>query len=157
MKKISKNISYKEATYSETAKRKQIANKPAAEHVKNMELIAEKLFEPLREWVGGPIRVNSFFRSEALNREIKGAYQSQHLTGNAIDITTMGKKTNSEMFHYIKENLDFDKLIWEFGVENPQWIHVSYVSKEANRKKVYLAQRKGRFLEWPKTGECKTC
>ena len=157
MKKISKNISYKEATYSETAKRKQIANKPAAEHVKNMELIAEKLFEPLREWVGGPIRVNSFFRSESLNREIKGAYQSQHLTGNAIDITTMGKKTNSEIFHYIKENLDYDKLIWEFGIENPKWIHVSYVDKKANRKKVYVAQRKGRFLEWPKTGECKTC
>ena len=157
MKKISKNISYKEATYSETAKRKKISNKPKAEHVKNMELIAEKIFEPLREWVGGPIRVNSFYRSEALNTEIKGAYKSQHLTGNAIDITTMGKKTNSEIFYYIKDNLDFDQLIWEFGLENPKWIHVSYVSKKANRKRVLICQRKGRFITWPEDKNCKTC
>ena len=110
--KISKHISYKEATHSNYAQQFSIENKPKDEHVKNMELIADKVFEPLREWVGGPIKVNSMFRSLELNTALKGSYKSSHMTGNAIDITSMGRKTNLEMFHYIKDNLDFDQLIW---------------------------------------------
>lgn len=154
MKKISKHISYKEATHSDYAKQYGIDNKPKAEHIKNMELVAEKVFEPLREWVDSPIRVNSMFRSEDLNRGIKGSPRSSHLTGNAIDITTMGGKSNLEMFHYIKDNLDFDQLIWEFGAENPQWLHVSYKNKKDNRKQVLVTRRKGRFFTW---SDCETC
>ena len=73
MKKISKHISYKEATHSNHAKQFGISNKPKAEHIKNMELLAEKVFEPLREWVDGPIKVNSMFRSLELNNALKGA------------------------------------------------------------------------------------
>ena len=116
-------------------------------------MIAEKIFEPLREWVGGPIRVNSFYRSEALNTEIKGAYKSQHLTGNAIDITTMGKKTNSEIFYYIKDNLDFDQLIWEFGHE-PKWLHVSYKSKKDNRRQVLVTKKRGKYYTWEDCDNC---
>ena len=106
MKKISSHISYKEATNSAYAKQFGIVNKPKAEHIKNMELVAEKVFEPLREWVGGPIRINSMFRCEELNRGLGGSPVSSHMTGNAIDLTTMGGKSNAEMFHYIKDNLD---------------------------------------------------
>ena len=154
MKKISKHISYKEATDSNYAKQKGIINKPKAENIKNMELIAEKLFEPLREWVDAPIKVNSMFRCEELNSALKGAYKSQHITGNAIDITSMGGKTNLEMFYYIKDNLDFDSLIWEFGLENPKWLHVSYVSKKENRKQVLITRRRGRYYTWD---GCKSC
>ena len=153
MKKISEHISYKEATHSDYAKRKGIANKPLASNIKNMERLAEKVFEPLREWVGGPIKVNSMFRSAELNQAIKGAYFSQHMQGDAIDITSMGGKTNLEMFHYIKDELDFDQLIWEFGVE-PKWLHVSYKSKKANRKQVLVTQRKGKYYTW---ADCKNC
>ena len=153
-KKISKHISFKEATHSNYAKQYGIVNKPTAEHIKNMELIAEKLFEPLREWVGGPIRINSMFRCEELNRGIKGAPRSQHKTGNAIDLTSMGLKSNLEMFHYIKDNLDFDQLIWEFGDENPRWLHVSYVSEKKNRKKVLVIKRIGKYYTYK---DCKTC
>jgi len=153
MKKISKHISYKESTHSQYAKENSISNKPKAEHIKNMELIAEKVFEPLREWVEAPIKVNSMFRSEELNTVIKGAFKSQHLTGNAIDITSMGGKTNLEMFHYIKDNLDFDQLIWEFGDE-PKWLHVSYVSPKENRKRVLVTKRKGKYYTW---ADCKDC
>ena len=153
MKRISKNISYKEATHSETAKRKKIANKPKAEHIKNMELIAEKVFEPLREWVEAPIQVNSMFRSEELNSVLKGSLNSSHLTGNAMDITSMGGKTNLEMFHYIKDNLDFDQLIWEFGAE-PKWLHVSYVNEKDNRKQVLVTKRKNKYYTW---SDCINC
>ena len=146
-KKISKYISYKEATHSDYAKRNKIANKPKAEHIENMELLAEKVFEPLREWVEAPIKVNSMFRSLELNSALKGAARSSHLTGNAMDITSMGGKSNLEMFHYIKDNLDFDQLIWEFGAE-PKWLHVSYESEKENRKQVLVTKRKGKYYTW---------
>ena len=148
---ISKHISYKEGVYSTTATRKGINNTPDDEQLDNMELIAEKVFEPLREWVGGPIKINSFFRSPKLNKAIGGSSKSQHCHGQAIDIDdTYGIVANSEMYHYIKENLDFDQLIWEFGDDdNPNWIHVSYVSKEDNRNrclKAYKEQGRSKYM-----------
>ena len=125
MKRISKHISYKEAVGSNYAKQYGIKNKPDEEQVENMKLLAEKVFEPLREWVGCPIKVNSMFRSLELNTALKGSKTSSHMKGEAMDITSMGGKSNLEMFHWIKDNLEFDQLIWEFGKE-PKWLHVSY-------------------------------
>ena len=108
-----------------------------------MEEVAENLFEPLREWVGGPIKVNSFFRSKSVNTAIGGSRTSQHMKGQAIDIDdTFGKATNAEMYHWVKENLDFDQMIWEFGDDdNPNWVHVSYVSPEENRNRCLKAYK----------------
>ena len=149
MKKISEHISFKEATYSKTAQQLGLDNKPKTEHLKNMELLSEKVFEPLRKWVGGPIKVNSFYRSKELNSRIDGALSSAHLSGQAIDITTMGKKSNLEMFHYIIENLDFDQVISEYPTDGePRWIHVSYKSKKDNRKQALEIKRKGRYFTY---------
>ena len=145
-KKISKYISYKEATHSDYAKRNKIANKPKAEHIENMELLAEKVFEPLREWVEAPIKVNSMFRSLELNTALKGSKTSSHMNGEAMDITSMGGKSNLEMFHYIKDNLEFDQLIWEFGKE-PKWLHVSY-SPVKNRKQVLVTKKRGVYYTY---------
>ena len=97
--------------------------------------VATEVFEPLREWVGGPVKVNSFFRGVDLNKSIGGSSDSQHCRGQAIDIDdTFGGKTNAEMFYYIVNNLKFDQIIWEFGDDNnPDWVHVSYVSEKENR------------------------
>ena len=141
MKKISKHISYKEATGSNYAKRYGIKNKPSDEQVENMQLLAKEVFEPLREWVDAPIKVNSMFRSLELNSALKGSKTSSHMKGEAMDITSMGGKSNLEMFHYIKDNLCFDQLIWEFGNE-PKWLHVSY-KKEGNRKQVLVTKKQG--------------
>ena len=140
---ISKHISYKEATHSNTALRKNLDNTPNDEQLKCMEEVAENLFEPLREWVGGPIKVNSFFRGEPVNTAIGGSKRSQHMKGQAIDIDdTFGYKTNAEMYHYIKDNLDFDQMIWEFGNDkNPNWVHISWVSHRPNRKKLTIAKK----------------
>ena len=140
---ISEHISYKEGVYSNTAIRRGIDNTPNDEQLNNMELIAEKIFEPLREWVGGPIKINSFFRSPELNTAIGGSSKSQHCKGQAIDIDdTFGKATNAEMYEWIKENLDFDQMIWEFGTDkNPNWIHISWVSHQPNRKKLTIAKK----------------
>ena len=140
---ISKHISYKEGIHSITAIRKGITNEPNEEQLANMKLVAEKVFEPLRVFINGPIKVNSFFRSPDLNKAIGGSTKSQHCKGQAIDIDdTYGKATNAEMYWWIKENLDFDQMIWEFGNnDNPDWVHVSYVSPDKNRNRCLKAYR----------------
>jgi len=144
--RISKHISYKEAVHSNTAKRRGIENKPNEDQLYNMAKVAHNIFEPLRLYVGGAIKINSFFRSEELNKAIGGASKngkqtSQHCQGQAIDIDDIyGHKSNYQMFEYIRENLDFDQLIYEFGdADNPDWVHVSYVSSKENRNRVLRA------------------
>lgn len=143
MERISKHITYKEAVRSNTALRLNINNIPNDYEISNMVGIASNVFEPLREYVGGPIRINSFYRCEELNRAIGGSSRSQHCEGRAIDLDdTLGYKTNAEMYQYIKENLSFDQLIWEFGDNtNPDWIHVSYIHPDENRKRCLRAER----------------
>ncbi len=143
MERISKHISYKEAIKSNTALRLNIDNTPNVVSLTNMTGVAYNIFEPLRLWVGGPIKINSFYRCPKLNKAIGGSKRSQHCEGRAIDIDdTFGYKTNAEMFMYIKENLDFDQLIWEFGDDkNPAWVHVSYVDKQENRNRCLKAYK----------------
>ena len=140
---ISKHISYKEGVYSITATRLGINNTPNDEQLENMELIADNIFEPLRQWVEGPIKINSFFRCPDLNTTIGGSGKSQHCHGQAIDIDdTFGRATNAEMYHFIKEHLEFDQMIWEFGDDdNPNWVHVSYVSEDENRNRCLKAHK----------------
>jgi zinc D-Ala-D-Ala carboxypeptidase len=143
MSNISEHITLKEGINSFTAKRKGIDNTPDEYQITNMHILAHKVFEPLRKWVGGPIKINSFFRSEELNKAIGGSSKSQHCEGRAMDVDDIyGHKTNAEMFEYIKNNLDFDQMIWEFGSdENPDWIHVSYCSGDENRKRCLKAYK----------------
>ena len=140
---ISKHISIKESVRSITAERLGLHNFPDNDTLINMQLIANRVFEPLREWVGGPIKVNSFYRSPDLNKAIGGSKKSQHCKGQAIDLDdTYGNATNAEMFNYIKDTLSFDQLIWEFGDDsNPDWVHVSYVDEDYNRKRCLKAYR----------------
>ena len=140
---ISDHISYNEAIHSATALRMDINNVPGPEQLKCMMDTAEHLFEPLREWVKGPIKVTSMFRGEELNTAVGGSATSQHCKGQAIDIDdTFGHKTNAEMYYWIKDNLIFDQMIWEFGDDyNPNWLHVSFVTHRKNRKKLTVAYK----------------
>ena len=140
---ISKHISDREGVYSITATRRGLDNIPNTQQLLNMKLLAKEVFEPLRKWVGGPIRINSFFRGEELNKAIGGSSKSQHCKGQAIDIDdTFGRMTNAEMYNFIKDNLEFDQIIWEFGDDdNPDWVHVSYVSPEDNRNRCLKAYK----------------
>jgi zinc D-Ala-D-Ala carboxypeptidase len=143
MDKISKHISYKEGVYSITALRLGLDNDPSDAHLQNMKLLAEKVFEPLRMHVGGPIKINSFYRGPELNAAIGGSAKSQHCHGQAMDIDdTFGHMKNCDMYKFIKENLEFDQMIWEFGDDsNPAWVHVSYVNPGENRKRCLKAYR----------------
>lgn len=138
MKNISANITYDEATRSNTASRKGIDNTPDATQLKAMKLVAKKIFQPVREHFGKPIRINSFFRSEKLNRAVGGSSRSSHCKGEAIDVSgTPYGLSNADIFHYIKDNLEFDQIIWEFGNDSePQWVHLSY--RKGNNRGIAL-------------------
>ena len=134
MENISKHISYTEATHSPTAVKLGINNNPDKAQLEAMKLVAEKCFEPLRLWYNKPIKINSFFRSDLLNRAVKGSLTSQHKKGEAIDLDAGSKEENKKLFEYIKNHLDFDQVINEY---NYSWVHVSY-SKIKNRKQILI-------------------
>ena len=151
---LSKNLVLAEVIISETAKRRGISNMPTEEHIENFKVLAEKIFQPVREHFKKPIYISSGYRSAALNKAIGGAHKvvngqyipsSQHCTGEAIDIDMDGTAiTNAQVFKYIKDNLEFDQLIWEFGTDtNPDWVHVSYESTGKQRKQILRAVKKG--------------
>lgn len=126
--KISDHISMKEALRSNTAQRLGINNMPDNETLVTMQITAQHIFEPLRNHFNEPIYISSFYRSPELNKAIGGSTNSQHCKGEAIDIDDVySKASNADFFNYIKDKLEFDQLIWEFGDdENPAWVHVSY-------------------------------
>lgn len=131
---ISKHISLNEATKSPTALRNGIKNEPNAQQLANMKLVADKCFEPLREWYGKPIRINSFFRCDALNKLVKGSATSQHVQGKAIDIDAGSKEENQKLFEWCKANIKFDQLINEYDFS---WVHISY-NKDNNRNQILV-------------------
>ena len=145
--KISEHLDLSEVTRSESAKRKGISNEPTAEHLENFKKLAENIFEPIRNHFNVPIHISSGYRSKALNTSIGGSLTSQHCSGEAIDIDMDGSSngvTNKMVFDFIKANLNFDQMIWEFGnSNNPDWVHVSYESTGKQRKQILKATKVG--------------
>jgi hypothetical protein len=143
--KLSEHLSLSEVIRSESAKRKGISNMPTPEHIENFKLLAEKVFQPIREHFRCPIHISSGYRSKELNQAVGGSSSSQHCTGEAIDVDMDGTPngvTNRMVFDYIKDNLEFDQLIFEFGdANNPDWVHVSYETTGKQRKQILRASR----------------
>jgi hypothetical protein len=143
--KLSEHLDLSEVTRSESAKRKGISNMPTEAHIANFKLLAEKIFEPIRTHFRCPIIISSGYRSKELNAAIGGSLTSQHCQGEAIDIDMDGTPngvTNKMVFDFIKDNLEFDQLIYEFGdKQNPDWVHVSYESSGKQRKQILRAVR----------------
>lgn len=144
---LSAHLSLAEVTRSDSAKRKGISNQPTPEHIENFKKLAEKVFEPIRNHFKVPIHISSGYRSKALNEAIGGSLTSQHCSGEAIDIDMDGSASgvsNADVFKYIKDHLEFDQLIWEFGTDkNPDWVHVSYESSGKQRKQILKAVKVG--------------
>lgn len=142
METICKYISYEEATKSFTAINHGIDNTPNAAQLTCMKSVGKNIFDPLREYIGRPIKVESFFRCNKLNKLVGGSANSQHTYGQAIDIDDdFGYAKNNEMFYWLAKNVKFDQLLWEFGNgKSPAWIHVSYVDSN-NRNKLSIAYK----------------
>jgi zinc D-Ala-D-Ala carboxypeptidase len=150
---LSNHVSLAEFCHSDTAKRRGIDNTikdPA--HLASAKLLCEKVFEPIREHFGVPIHISSGYRSAALNRAVKGSASSQHCRAEAMDIDAdrYGKVTNKEIFDYIREHLEWDQMIWEFGNDSqPDWVHVSFKAT-GNRRQILKAIKEGASTEYVK-------
>lgn len=118
---------------STTADAHNIKNTPPLQETGNLKALAENVLDPLREWYGKPIYVNSGYRNPQLNRLVGGAPSSQHMKGEAADITAGSKAENKKLFDYIKSNLPFDQVIDE---KDYSWVHVSFKRDGSNRKQV---------------------
>ena len=152
---ISDHISYKEGVYSITADRLGLENKPTEKHLANLKELAEKVFQPIREHFGCPIFVSSGYRSKGLNEAIGGSQRSFHSHGMALDLDMDGRSnsvTNTDLFYYIKDNLPYSELIWEFGNEDkPDWVHVAIAKgreDEKNTKIAYRVDGKTKYAKW---------
>lgn len=145
--KLSNYLSLAEVTRSDTAKRKGISNEPTEEHLENLKTIAVDVFDKVREYFGVPIFVSSGYRSTALNKAIGGSKTSDHNLGRALDLDQDGHGNgvrNKDVFNFIKDNLEFDQLIFEHRRADGDcdWVHVGY-RKGENRKQVLEAYRVG--------------
>jgi zinc D-Ala-D-Ala carboxypeptidase len=148
---LSKNLTLAEAITSQTATRLGINNQPSPLIIKKMELVAQNIFQKIRDHFGKPVRVSSFYRSPALNKRIGGSTTSQHCLGEAIDLQATAGFTNKEIFEYVRLNLKFDQLIGEFpdANNNFEWVHVSFKEK-GNRNQILIAKKvKGKTVYVP--------
>lgn len=135
---LSEHFSKLEVTNSPTATKYKINNDPSEDQWKRIQILINEILEPVRVEINSPIKVNSIFRSKKLNEKVKGSSTSQHLANNgaAADIECL-ELGNKKLFDLIKDKYNFDQLIWEYGDNNnPDWVHVSYVSNEKNRNQI---------------------
>ena len=147
--KLSENFTLDEFIYSPTAIKHGIDNTPSPEHIENIKALVTNVVQPVRHFLRHPLKISSGYRSPELNARIGGAHKivngkkvatSQHCKGEAVDLNVTGR--NAEIFRYIKANLEFDQIIWEFGTDSePAWVHVSYAKK--NRKNMLKAVKQG--------------
>lgn len=148
---VSRYVSHKEAYESPTAKALGIKNVPTVQQETTVRYVAQHHFDPLRELVGGPLFLASFFRNEQLNAAVKGSKYSDHLANNGIsgadidqDGHTAATIDNVALFLLIKSKVRFYKLIWEFGTKDrPAWVHVSFSMEPMKNTgtKIYRAVR----------------
>ncbi|WP_071133955.1 D-Ala-D-Ala carboxypeptidase family metallohydrolase [Millionella massiliensis] len=125
---------------SDIAERKKIDNTPNADARLRMQRLIEQLLDPIRAAWGGPITVNSGYRCPELNRAVGGVATSQHLKGEAADITVGSAGDNKRLFDKIVElqkagKIAFDQLIDE---SNYAWVHVSYRSGKNRNQILHL-------------------
>ena len=143
---LSPHFTLAEMCESQTAEKHGIANIPSSEAVANMRRLCEGCLEPLREALGLPIIITSGYRTKALNNHIlHSARKSQHVSGQAADFYVEGASRRElliKAFHLIivNEGIDYDQLILY-----PTFIHVSYVSRTANRHKLTKANGHGTY------------
>ena len=133
-----KHFSITELTASLTARRLRIDNTPTADAIDNITLLVDNVLDPLREAFGKPITVNSGYRCPALNAAVGGSATSQHLRGEAADITAGSTDANRRLYTLLRElRLPVDQAIDEHGFS---WIHVSH-TREHNRRQFFSISR----------------
>ena len=141
-----KHFTMGELCASTTADAHGIKNTPPLQEAGNLKALADNVLDPLREWYGKPITVNSGYRCPQLNRLVGGAASSQHLKGEAADITAGSREENRKLFEYIRENLPFDQLIDERS-DDGRWLHIGIRNLKGKQRRQMLRYENGRYVK----------
>ena len=148
---LTKNFSLHEMTKSETALRFDLSNEPGEIEIGNLKLLCEKVLQPVRDWYGMGVKVNSGFRHPRVNAKVGGSPTSDHCQGRAADIEIPGI-ANGQVAEWIKDNLDFKQLILEFytpGVPDSGWVHVSYDPENLKKQVLTATKKDGKTVYLP--------
>lgn len=152
--KLTNNFTLEELTKSETALRQGIDNTPTVEVVENLKVLCEKVLQPVRDHFGRGVKVNSGFRSLAVNAAVggvQGAKPSDHTRGMAADIEIPGLP-NAELAQWIEANLEYTQVILEFytqGIPDSGWVHVSYDPANLKKQSLTAVKREGKTVYLP--------
>ena len=132
---LSVHLSLAQAIKSDTAKKNGLDNTPSAAEKENLKQLGINIYDKIYDKFNGNVRLTSVFRSEAVNKKVGGSSTSQHRFGQALDIQGTNGITNKQIFKYVKDNLTYHQIIWEYGSKNePDWVHVGY--KPSGNKKI---------------------
>ena len=123
---LSEHFTLNEFTKSITAERLGIKNEPDYEKVQAMKQLCREVLEPLRQHYGKPIRITSGYRCEELNRAVGGVGRSQHMLGEAADLSVPNEQVARDWFQWIARNTDFDQMLFEHSARmRNRWLHLS--------------------------------
>lgn len=122
---LSEHFSLREFITSATADKYKIDNMPQPAQIYNLKVLCHHVLEPLRQYAGIPIFINSGYRSVALNRLVHGVEASQHILGQAADIHIRNAQEANDFFDFILLHCTFDQLLFEHTVSGMKWLHVS--------------------------------
>lgn len=133
---LSPNFTLAEFTRTGTG----LPNTPSVKGIERLRILAKKIVQPIRDQVGGPVKITSGYRSHQVNQAVGGASNSQHITYEAADLQSASPKVSNRDIFFAALNTDFDQLIWEFGDDNePAWVHVSYNMEGGQRRSIQEA------------------
>lgn len=133
--KLSKNFTLNELTHSSTAKANKVDNTPDRWELDNLKKLCNEVLQPIRDKWGDSIFVTSGYRNPIVNRLVKGSTSSQHLKGQAADITVGSKSRNKKLFDMIVQMIE-DKEITVGQIideKDYSWIHISLPYSKTNQ------------------------
>jgi hypothetical protein len=151
MTQLTANFSLNEMTKSETALRHNMDNTPGEAEIANLKVLCEQILQPVREYYGKGVKVNSGFRHPDVNAAVGGSKTSDHCRGQAADIEIPGVP-NHELAEYIAKNFKFTQVILEFytqGIPDSGWVHVSYDAANLKGQTLTAVKKDGKTVYLP--------
>jgi len=148
---LTQNFTLHEMTKSETALRLGIENQPDEQQLAALQTLCEKILQPIRDYFGMGVKVNSALRTLPVNRAVGSSDNSHHVRGMAADIE-IPSIPNAELAEWIVENLDFTQVILEFytpGTPDSGWVHVSYVPEDLRKQVLTAMKENGKTVYKP--------
>lgn len=149
--KLTQNFSLAEMTKSDTALRLGLENEPDDQQLSALTTLCERVLQPVRDYYGMGVKVNSALRTLPVNRAIGSSDNSHHVRGMAADIEIPGV-ANAELAQWIVDNLEFTQVILEFytpGIPDSGWVHVSYVPEDLRKQVLTATKQNGKTVYLP--------